>query len=409
MKKILTLIAGMLFIGSSLWAQEPGTCKQTAEVYSFDSKDEIIHCQNQLPANIGKVVVSGPANLCWAADTIDYLELYCVGNCNRTSYPAWTDTVLTLSNAPKTIYLLHTTHSNLVVETIDDANQIKLENADKLNSLSATLANMVEASSTTGSSILMKGIINLILKSDHIDTTLTSTEDGTVTSIDESLRSSSHDGVGPDGCRRKHHTTFDRTNLDFLWGFNNWGTSPLNGLVGMSDPAYDLRTSFSSYQLSYNYRVVMTDHFDLSIGLGYESDVYKYNTPYVEFAGGAFSAADRPSADGYYTSRFVTRYVQLPVGIGYCAKSKHKGFNIRLSAIPALGWCGKHTGLKHELHQSGRNEQDQANLKDILNPYKLDIRLDIDFGGLGVFLQAATLPVFVEGTRIYPIKLGFII
>ena len=208
--------------------------------------------------------------------------------------------------------------------------------------------------------------------------------------------------------KKKHSKDYDRTDFDFHWGFNNWGTSPVNGLVGMSDPGYDLRTSFSSYQLSYNYRVLMTDHFALMIGVGYESDVYKFNKPYVDYTSGAFAAIDTNGANGYFSTRFVTRYVQLPIGVAYSAKANRKGYNLKLSAIPALGWCGKHTGLKHELHQKGSNPQDHTNLKEALNPYKLDVRLDMDFGGsLGVFLQVATLPVFVEGTKIYPIKIGF--
>ena len=199
----------------------------------------------------------------------------------------------------------------------------------------------------------------------------------------------------------------DRTDFDFHWGFNNWGTSPVNGLLGMSDSGYDLRTSFSNYQLSYNYRLLMTDHFALMMGIGYESDVYKFNKPYVDYSDNAFQVIDTTGANGYFSTRFVTRYVQLPIGIAYSARANRKGYNLKLSAIPALGWCGKHTGLKHELHQRDSNPQDHTNLKEALNPYKLDVRLDMDFGGMGVFLQVATLPVFVEGTKIYPIKIGF--
>lgn len=205
---------------------------------------------------------------------------------------------------------------------------------------------------------------------------------------------------------QKASKDYDRTNFDFHWGFNNWGTSPVNGLVGMSDPGYDLRTSFSSYQLSYNYRLLMTNHFELSMGLGYESDVYKFNKPYVDYSDKAFQAIDTTGANGYFSTRFVTRYVQLPIGVAYRVNNH---FLLKLSAIPALGWCGKHTGLKHEVHQSGSNPQDQVNLKETLNPYKLDVRLDMSFGGIGLFLQVATLPVFVEGTKIYPIKIGFMI
>lgn len=204
--------------------------------------------------------------------------------------------------------------------------------------------------------------------------------------------------------------------MDFHWGFNNWGTNPFSGLVGMSDPGYDLRTSFSSYQLSINYYKPIASHIALGIGVGYESDVYKFNQNYVDYQNGAFTAIDTMMPGGYYSTRYVARYVQLSIHIGWYAKRLSKSsafhnFSVRLSAIPALGWCGTHTGLKHEFHTTGKNPQDQTNLNDYFNPIKCDIRLDVSFGGFGFFFQVATMPVFLQGvnspTKIYPIKIGF--
>ena len=69
----------------------------------------------------------------------------------------------------------------------------------------------------------------------------------------------------------------------FHWGFNNWGTSQLNGLSGISDAAYNLKTSFSSYQLSMGYNIMNSRTIEAGVGIGYESDVYKYNTPEVNY------------------------------------------------------------------------------------------------------------------------------
>lgn len=253
--------------------------------------------------------------------------------------------------------------------------------------------------------LLLKVLTKLMIASDNISVSDGGDDKNGGDDSDDGENGGSNDGGGT-GAGTKQ---YDRGHFDFHWGFNNWGSSPFSGLVGMSEAGYDLRTSFSSYQISYRYSFVMGAHLDLSLGLGYESDVYKFNRPYIDYADGDFYERNAAPSNGYYSTRFVTRYVQLPVALGWRSKANGNGLNLRLSAIPALGWCGKHTGLKHELHKEGSNEQDQANLKDFINPYKLDVRLDIDFGGIGVFLQVAALPLFVDTVKIYPIKLGFAI
>ena len=431
MKKIFTLIAGLMLVCGSLLAQEENL-KKSYESWNL-GRGSITRITMEIPSNITTVKLDGECRLLWVPDTANYVECYFIatGNNAGPEEPAWSGSVLTCSNPYRTIYLLHTTHSgDIAFESIGSkAKAFSLKNADGMNSFSDVMATMAEASSAADTPMMMKIMFNQLFKTDNIELVIESIMRGAgiakttnqshvavdgieeldlpagFATIGEGNGSSRKDGRSD----RKSASSYDkgdRTNFDFHWGFNNWGTSPVNGLVGMSDPGYDLRTSFSSYQLSYNYRLLMTNHFELSMGLGYESDVYKFNKPYVDYSDKAFQAIDTTGANGYFSTRFVTRYVQLPIGVAYRVNNN---FLLKLSAIPALGWCGKHTGLKHEVHQSGSNPQDQVNLKETLNPYKLDVRLDMSFGGIGLFLQVATLPVFVEGTKIYPIKIGFMI
>lgn len=433
MKKIFTLIAGLMLVCGSLWAQEENL-KKSYESWSLD-RGSITRITMEIPSNITTVKLNGECRLLWALDTVNYVECYFIatGSNAGPEEPTWSGSVLTCSNPYRTIYLLHTTHiGDIAFKSIGSkAKAFSLKNADEMNFFSDVMAKMAEACSAADSPMMMKIMFNQLFKTDNIELVIESIMRGVgiaktanqshvavdgieeldlpagFATIGEGNGSSRKDGRS-DRKSASSYDNVDRTDFDFHWGFNNWGTSPVNGLLGMSNPGYDLRTSFSSYQLSYNYRLLMTNHFTLMMGIGYESDVYKFNKPYVDYSDNAFQAIDTTGANGYFTTRFVTRYVQLPIGIAYSARSNRKGYNLKLSVIPALGWCGKHTGLKHELHQSGSKPQDQVNLKEELNPYKLDVRLDImDFGGMGVFLQVATLPVFVEGTKIYPIKIGF--
>lgn len=198
----------------------------------------------------------------------------------------------------------------------------------------------------------------------------------------------------------------DRTFFRFHLGFNNWGSSPFNGLQGMSDPAYDLRTTPSSYQLSFGYNLLNTSHLEVGVGIGYESDVYKFTNPYVVEGLSGSPLMNAPTTDLKMSTKLCTRYVTLPIGVAWRTDSKG-GFGVRLSAIPGLSYSGSHTGLKNK----GANGMDRNDLKGVLNPYKLDMRVDIMFSGIGLFLQVATMPVFLESgdPDAFPIKFGFVL
>jgi hypothetical protein len=237
-----------------------------------------------------------------------------------------------------------------------------------------------------------------------------------------SAKSNSSSNVNNNGKKRRKYSVADRTNFDFHWGFNNWGDQWYNGLMKMEGP-YNLRTSFSSYQLSENYAIVMTPHTKLSIGIGYESDVYKFTDNYVsmDVTNGALMTQDQAGVDavcnvagsnlGNWSTRLVTRYVTMPIEFEYRDKGVLRNFRISLGVIPGLSFSSKNTGLKHELEQRGRNYQDsQSGVSRFINPYKLDVRLTFKRKGLGMFLQVPTLPVFVDtGAKVYPIKLGFML
>ena len=237
-----------------------------------------------------------------------------------------------------------------------------------------------------------------------------------------SAKSNSGPNVNNNGKKRRKYSVADRTNFDFHWGFNNWGDQWYNGLMKMEGP-YNLRTSFSSYQLSENYAIVMTPHTKLSIGIGYESDVYKFTDNYVsmDVTNGAFMTQDQAGVDavsnvtgsnlGNWSTRLVTRYVTMPIEFEYRDKGVLRNFRISLGVIPGLSFSSKNTGLKHELEQRGRNYQDsQSGVSRFINPYKLDVRLTFKRKGLGMFLQVPTLPVFIDtATKVYPIKIGFML
>lgn len=229
-----------------------------------------------------------------------------------------------------------------------------------------------------------------------------------------------------DGCGRHH--AYVETSFKFYWGFHNWGDKMMNGLGGMDD-AYSIRTSFSNYQLELMANLNFCSHWQLGVGLAYESDAYKFRNNYVAIstgnaassnngffynaASGEIAGAENVTADlsdpTYWNTRLVARYINIPVRLGY--NFSNGDVHIGFSVIPGFNYDGKHTGLKHKIDKDGYEHQSIDNtIEDYLNPFKCDLRLDVSKGGFGFFIQVPTMPVNTDmDVKLYPFKIGFFI
>lgn len=392
MKTRISLISFALLMAASL-----GSWAQTKTV------------RENIPCNsITNIKALGKTHLVWIHDKECYVQIsYDQQQIDPKGeyYVSVDNNTLTFNDGTgKFNYELHLDSNN--VEITLDGSEVEVTFP---NGVRHTVNSIVESSFTSIGNEL-KGLI------DELVYVFDSVSNAT------SAKSNSSPNVNNNGKKRRKYSVADRTNFDFHWGFNNWGDQWYNGLMKMEGP-YNLRTSFSSYQLSENYAVVMTPHTKLSIGIGYESDVYKFTDNYVsmDVTNGALMTQDQVGVDavsnvagsnlGNWSTRLVTRYVTMPIEFEYRDKGVLRNFRISLGVIPGLSFSSKNTGLKHELEQRGRNYQDsQSGVSRFINPYKLDVRLTFKRKGLGMFLQVPTLPVFIDtATKVYPIKIGFML
>lgn len=196
-------------------------------------------------------------------------------------------------------------------------------------------------------------------------------------------------------------------NLDFAWGFHNWGTDRLNGLAGMDGDAA-VRTSFNHILLTLSYPVVYSKHVALYAGLGLEWDKYKFHRGDIHFD---LTAEPYHLTNGTVAnseSRLLTRYVILPIEVKFNLGRRWK---LGLAAIPGLHWSGSHTGLRRDI-TSG---DDEVNIKDYsinpyIRPYKLDARISLQYRSLGLYFQASMLPAFKGSCdELFPVKFGIIL
>ncbi len=204
------------------------------------------------------------------------------------------------------------------------------------------------------------------------------------------------------------------TELDFAWGWHNWGDQLGAGFSGV-EGASAVSTNFHNIQLAINIPVINVRGFAFKAGLGLDWDRYNFQTPEVFFDASAspmtFAAGTTGSAVA--TSRLKTRCIVVPLKFEF---GNPKKWHISVTAMPGLNWSGNNTGLRRRYNMvdpagSGttRKEKDYA-INQYMNPYHLDVRLAVQYKGMGLYVQAATLPLLKDGCQeLYPVKFGIIL
>lgn len=196
-------------------------------------------------------------------------------------------------------------------------------------------------------------------------------------------------------------------NIDFAWGFHNWGKDRFNGLAGTNDDAA-VRSSMNHILLTFNRPIVYSKHVALYAGLGLEWDKYKFHHGDIHFdlTAEPYHLANGPVANS--ESRLLTRYVILPIEVKFALGNHWK---LGIAAIPGLHWSGSHTGLRRDVTSSNN----ESYIKDYsvnryIAPYKLDARVALQYRSIGVYFQASMLSAFKNGCdELFPVKFGIIL
>ena len=108
-----------------------------------------------------------------------------------------------------------------------------------------------------------------------------------------------------------------------------------------------------------------------------------------------------------WESRLCARYVTIPLGVDYALS---EDFGLGLTLIPGFSFSTKHTGLKYKLH--GDNQASlRDGLKGYISPFKCDVRFNVKFSIVNLFIQVSPISVFKDTDRdnVYPMRFGFMI
>lgn len=213
------------------------------------------------------------------------------------------------------------------------------------------------------------------------------------------------------------------TNFAFLMGWDGLGDNLFSGMSSNANDPYATKPWFNSWQLEFSYNVFRVNKATGYIGIGYESDVYKFDndgnsgfvfldvndpsgTATMKYAKAADFAARGITKTTGWESRLCTRYVTIPLGVDFTVG---ENFGLGLAVIPGINFTTSHTGLKYKLDGDNQASQRDA-LKGYVAPVKCDVRVNLKFDLANIFVQVSPISVFKDTDKeIYPLRFGFMI
>ena len=201
--------------------------------------------------------------------------------------------------------------------------------------------------------------------------------------------------------------------VNWSWGFNNWGDKPFGNIDGDAEVTY----SFLNVGFSLDYPLVNTPHFGLYAGLGVEVNRYHFRehlvcaTPtgfqqpsamYPAYATITTGTPDPNNWDSY----FFTAAIVVPITFSF-EPWKYDDFCIRLTALPGINVNG-YLSQEYESKSTNLTVRDK-DVSKRLNPFVLDARLALFYSSIGVYVQMSTQKLFKSDFQdIYPVKFGLI-
>ena len=205
----------------------------------------------------------------------------------------------------------------------------------------------------------------------------------------------------------RSHSSRD-VELNYFWGFNNWGSHPFGHAGGDASVSY----YFMNYGISFDVPVIDRSKFGMYVGLGIDGNYYHFDSPLVNFNGTGFAATTTPNVTmtsgtmdpDNWNTYFSTLAIMVPVTFSF-EPWKYDGVCIRLSAIPGVNVVG-FLSQQYKTKAVDITANDHQMRKQ-MNPFMLDARLSVQYSDFGLYVQTATLSLFKSGVEpLYPVSFG---
>lgn len=201
-----------------------------------------------------------------------------------------------------------------------------------------------------------------------------------------------------------------RKEIDFAIGWNNWGDNIASGFSGV-DGASAVSTSFHNVQLAFNIPVINTRGFAFKAGLGLNWDGYRFVEDDVMFDATAAPMTFIPGTSTTITNastRLGTRSVVVPLKFEFGNNDK---WHFSITALPGITWSGHRTGLIKKYNEGDCHVVSKDyGVNRYFNPYRMDVRVAVQYSCIGLYVQSALLPLMKDGCqKLYPIMFGIIL
>lgn len=248
-------------------------------------------------------------------------------------------------------------------------------------------------------------------------------------------------GVDPDGAYR---FTLDEQMHEIFggWSFfmSGWSGNPFGGLAGtMRDYTMGV-SAYGGFDTRIGYNFFRTRHWDIGAGLATHYDNFSISNHLMGTTTDATTGSIHlgpVSEPSYYTSNparasqtrvwsnsLAAAYLQLPIRVEWHRRMDYKG--LRLSAELRPGISLHSTDESRIVSQCTWTEGDEADrgridyihdtIGDLYNRFRLDLRLELGWGHVSLFIQSALTPLFRSAKKddqpyldekIYPMMIGF--
>ena len=225
--------------------------------------------------------------------------------------------------------------------------------------------------------------------------------------------------------RAKKYSFAQRCFLQFHWGLLNWGTTPVNGFASIDDDGYRLHTSFSDIQFELGYTPIMRDRFRLRVGLGVERMRTHFASPYVTFryyTGDGYDpfavSCEHLEARDHWPSGWAPAdatcrttgqffHATFPISLIFSPLKADPDLRLGLSVIPGIDETWVPVGLTQEATLADGSSTSAYIFPASYNRRSLDLRLDLTYCNLGLYLQLSTLPLLDDDLySVYPLRAG---
>ena len=207
-------------------------------------------------------------------------------------------------------------------------------------------------------------------------------------------------------CHKSKHRsrTILNTTLGFGYGLLGMGDDMFK--FGMDNDAYSLKWS-SRWDIMLMINILPDNFFFPSIGIGYESDIFKFSNPQ-----GFYDAhTDLISQVGTEKTKLVARYITLPVMLNFNFFPTHRhSLTLKAGVVGGLNFNTSHTGLKLEYENAlGNNVEEYtgSNYKNF-NTLKLDAMIGLEYTGFTIYYRQSMTNMFKDSkeTPAYPFSFG---